>query len=198
LPERNSFTAQQADFSSEVGAFGSVCGGSGYSIPLGKLMFQCEERPDGRSWGLGMIGGSEVVVVSRVIGIARANPWSIASLVTAVVVAVVSSWPLIGVILLVGYALLNSCGVAIFCDGLRHRRAPLQLTLRLLSVVLVPVGVMTAPFTRGGLTPSEASSSGSPDENTRRAAAATRLVSLGVGPARSEPRRSVQRVTHCA
>lgn len=114
-----------------------------------------------------------MTVIERLERIFRGNPWTIAAVATAVFVAGVLWRSPVAVVLLGAYAAINSLGVRWYCDQLGDRRRRLQLVLRALAVVLVPVGLVTTLMTPRGLTISEASSIGSPDEGVRNAAAST-------------------------
>jgi hypothetical protein len=99
------------------------------------------------------------------------NPWVVASLVIAIVVGTGLWRSPVGVVLLSGYAIVNSLGVRHHRDRPGSRRAGLQVALRVLAVV--PVGLIATLLTPSQLTPSEAGSGGSPAECVRRAAAST-------------------------
>lgn len=114
-----------------------------------------------------------VAVIERVGRVIRRAPWTVAAVATAVFVAAVFWRSPLAVVLLVGYAVVNSLGVTWYCDRLGDRRRPLQLALRGLAVALVPVGLVTTLLTPRGPSPSEASSVGSRDEGVRKAAAST-------------------------
>ena len=112
-------------------------------------------------------------MVKRLVRVVRGNPWTIAAVAVAVIVAGAAWRSPVAVVLLSGYAAMNSVSVGWYCDRLRDRRRRLQLVLRVLAVLLVPVGLVTTLLSPGGLTISEAASIGSPDERIRKASAAT-------------------------
>ena len=111
-------------------------------------------------------------VLDRLGNVVRGNGWIVASVVVAVALAAVVLRSPIAMVVFGVYATLNSLGVQYYCERLRRRRPRLQLAVRVLAVVLVPVGPVTAVLHPPRVTPSEAASIGSDDEGVRRASAA--------------------------
>lgn len=99
---------------------------------------------------------------------ATANAWwAVPQLVVAL--ALGATFGLWG--LWIGYAVFNSLGVWLYCDGLPNHQRRRRRWVQGLAIPLLPVGLVCLFASSGGLTPSEASSSGSDDGSIRKATA---------------------------